>query len=288
VGVPIVSVRHLKVRGTEDRDEEEMPVRRPAVLLVFAAVLLLGAAFVVFAAREPRSANASASDTVEAVPASTPDLPAESSPAVGALFLDGSHYCTASVVHSDQGDVLLTAAHCIHDGEGGGYLTGVTFAPAYHDGVAPFGFWTVSDELVAPGWSASSDPDLDVGFATAHQAGAAKPLESLVGANTLATGTGFEQAITLTGYPDDSEVPAVCRNTTSRQDTFQLKVDCAGFPTGTSGGPWVTAPDPKTRLGTVIGVIGGFEYGGDDPDTSYSSYFDTDVQALYRQTTARA
>lgn len=267
-----------------------MRVRRPAVLLTLAAVLLLGAAFVVFAARQPRSANASAPDAgiVEAAPVATPALPAVSSPAVGALFLDGSHYCTASVVHSDQGDVLLTAAHCIHDGEDGDYLTGVTFAPGYHDGIAPFGYWTVSDELVAPGWSASSDQDLDVGFATAHQAGAAKPLESLVGANTLATGTEFEQAITLTGYPDDSEVPAVCQNTTSRQDTYQLKVDCAGFPTGTSGGPWVTAPDPKTRLGTVIGVIGGFEYGGDDPDTSYSSYFDTDVQALYRQTTARA
>ncbi|WP_329053119.1 serine protease [Amycolatopsis sp. NBC_01488] len=268
-----------------------MRVRRPAVLLLtLAAILLLGAGFVVFATREPRSANASAPDAevIEAAPVSTPDLPAVSSPAVGALFLDGAHYCTASVVHSDQGDVLLTAAHCIHDGEGGDYLTGVTFAPAYHDGVAPFGFWTVSDELVAPGWSASSDPDLDVGFATAHQVGATKSLESLVGANTLATGTAFEQAITLTGYPDDSEVPAVCQNTTSRQDTYQLKVDCVGFPTGTSGGPWVAAPDPKTRLGTVIGVIGGFESGGDDPDTSYSSYFDKDVQALYRQTTARA
>jgi V8-like Glu-specific endopeptidase len=265
-----------------------MTVRRPAVLLTLAAIVLLGAAcVVVVVARQPRSADATTSElaTVEAAPA--PDLPAVSSPAVGALFADGAHYCTASVVHSERGDVLLTAAHCIHDGEGGGYLSGLTFAPGYHDGIAPFGYWTVSDELVAPGWTASSDPDLDVGFATAHQVGATKPLESLVGGNLLATGTAFEQPITLTGYPDDSEVPAVCRNTTSKQDTYQLKVDCAGFPTGTSGGPWVAGQDPQTRLGTVIGVIGGFEYGGDDPDTSYSSYFDTDVLALYRQTTAR-
>ncbi|WP_410619186.1 trypsin-like serine peptidase [Amycolatopsis sp. cmx-8-4] len=265
-----------------------MRVRRPAVLLSLAAVLLLGAAFVVAGvARRPQSADAT-TPALDATPASTADLPAVSSPAVGALFVDGAHYCTASVIHSQQGDVLLTAAHCIHDGEGGDYVTGVTFAPAYHDGLAPFGYWTVTDELVAPGWTESSDPDLDVGFATAHQPGTTKTLESLVGANALATGSAFEQPITLTGYPDDSETPAVCRNTTSRQDTFQLKVDCAGFPTGTSGGPWVVGEDPKTRLGTVIGVIGGFEYGGDDPDTSYSSYFDTDVQGLYRQTAARA
>jgi V8-like Glu-specific endopeptidase len=266
-----------------------MYLRRPAVLLTLAAIVLLGVTYVVVVKTiqqlQPAQATTPETTTVEATPAR--DLPAVSSPAVGALFVEGAHYCTASVVHSDQGDVLLTAAHCIHDGEGGGYIAGVTFAPAYHDGIAPFGYWTVSDERVAPGWSTSSDPDLDVGFATAHQVGTTKTLESLVGANLLATGTAFEQPITLTGYPDDSEVPAVCQNTTSRQDTYQLRVDCTGFPTGTSGGPWVTQQNPKTRLGTVIGVIGGFEYGGDDPDTSYSSYFDTDVLALYRQTTAR-
>jgi V8-like Glu-specific endopeptidase len=249
-----------------------MRVRRPAVLLTLAAVLLLGAASVVVFTNRPAAPGTAA--VAEPVAGA----------AVGPLFAGGAHYCTASVVHSPRGDVLLTAAHCIHDGADGGYVTGVTFAPGYHDGVAPYGFWTVSGELVAPGWSASSDPDLDVGFATAHQAGTAAPLESLVGANTLATGGGFEQAITLTGYPDDAESPAVCRNTTSRQDARQLKVACAGFPTGTSGGPWVTAPDPRTRRGTVIGVIGGFEHGGDDPDTSYSSYFGTDVRALYHQT----
>jgi len=263
-------------------------MRRPAVLLTLAAIVLLGVTFVVVvAARPAQLADATTPEnaTVEAAPAAT--LPAVSSPAVGALFAEGTHYCTASVVHSERGDVLLTAAHCIHNGEGGGYLSGVTFAPAYHDGIAPFGYWTVSDELVAPGWTESSDPDLDVGFATAHQVGAKQSLESLVGANLLATGTAFEQPITLTGYPDDSEVPAVCQNTTRKQDTFQLRVDCAGFPTGTSGGPWVTGENPETRLGTVIGVIGGFEFGGTDADTSYSSYFDTDVLALYRQTTAR-
>ena len=263
-----------------------MRVRRPAVLLTLAAALVLGAACTAVAVVvKPLDAAANLpGDSLEVTPVSTgPDLPAVSSPAVGALFVDGSHYCTASVVHSDEGDVLLTAAHCIHDGEGGDYIGGITFAPGFHDGVAPYGYWTVTDELVAPGWTASSDPDLDVGFAVASQAGATKPIEALTGANTLATGSSFEQPITLTGYPDDAETPAVCQNTTTRQDTYQLKVDCAGFPTGTSGGPWVTGQDPKTRLGTVIGVIGGYQYGGEDADTSYSSYFDTDVGALYKE-----
>jgi V8-like Glu-specific endopeptidase len=275
---------------------EAMRVRRPAVLLtLLCAVFVFGAAATVIAVenQKPASGDDASSDTLQvtqasAAPASVTNLPTVSSPAVGALFLDNQHYCTASVVHSDQGDVLLTAAHCIHDGEGGDYINGITFAPGYHDGVAPYGYWTVSNELVAPGWAESSDPDLDVGFAIAKQNGTTATLESLVGANTLATGGSFEQQITLTGYPDNSETPAVCQNTTSRQDTNQMKVECAGFPQGTSGGPWVAGMDPKTKLGSVIGVIGGYEAGGDDPDTSYSCYFDNDIVALYKQTVARA
>lgn len=209
----------------------------------------------------------------------TPAAPAKTISPVGALFANGSHFCTASVVHSGAGDLVLTAAHCVKDG--------MTFAPGYHDGVAPLGMWTVTDVAVAGGWTSSADPDLDFAFLTVQQAGNPASVESLTGANVLGVDRGFTNRITLTGYPDTTDSPVVCTGTTTRSDTYQQRVACPGFPDGTSGGPWVTGQDPKTRLGTVIGVIGGFEYGGDDPDTSYSSYFDTDVQALYRQTTAR-
>ncbi|RSN20899.1 serine protease [Streptomyces sp. WAC 05977] len=212
---------------------------------------------------------------------------ARTTPAIGALFLDGTHFCTASVVHSAPGDLLLTAAHCLHDGEGGDYATGISFAPGYHDGVAPYGYWDVSDPRVPEGWAESSDPDLDVGFATAHQAGSTKTLESVTGANTLLTGGGFAHAITLTGYPDERDAPVVCHGSSAQADTYQMRVACPGFTTGTSGGPWVVGADAGTGLGTVVGVIGGYLYGGDDPDTSYSSYFDTDVATLYRKMDAR-
>ncbi|MFD0347387.1 hypothetical protein ACFQ0M_17615 [Kitasatospora aburaviensis] len=43
--------------------------------------------------------------------------------------------------------------------------------------------------------------------------------------------------------------------------------------------------DPDTRTGTVVGVIGGHEEGGNTPDTSYSSYFGDRVRALYDRAT---
>ncbi|HEX4789777.1 MAG TPA: trypsin-like serine protease, partial [Actinospica sp.] len=63
-------------------------------------------------------------------------------PEVGALFgtSDGSiegqgHYCTGSVVNSPEGDVVVTAAHCVYDSSG--VYTDIAFVPGYHDGQDP-------------------------------------------------------------------------------------------------------------------------------------------------------
>nr|WP_225957288.1 serine protease [Amycolatopsis lexingtonensis] len=197
--------------------------------------------------------------------------PAKTVSPVGALFANGGHFCSASVVHSGTGDLVLTAAHCVRDG--------MAFAPGYHDGVAPLGMWPVTGTTVAEGWTSSADPDLDFAFLTVQQPGNPASLESLTGANTLGVNRGFDHRITLTGYPDTTDSPVVCDGTTTRSDTYQMQVACPGFPDGTSGGPWVTG-------GEVIGVIGGYQLGGDTPDVSYSAYFDDDIAKLYATATS--
>ena len=204
-----------------------------------------------------------------------PAAPSNASPAVGALFSGGNHFCSASVVHSPTGDLLLTAAHCV-----GGDVSGVTFKPGYHDGLAPYGTWQVTAAVVADGWKSSSDPDLDFAFLKVAQPGSAS-LESRTGANQLGTNQGFSHPITLTGYPNGTEQPVICTGTTTQSDTYQQRVACPGFPDGTSGGPWVVDQDPNTGTGTVIGAIGGYQTGGDTPDVSYSAYFDDDIAQLY-------
>jgi hypothetical protein len=247
-------------------------------LTAAAALLFLGTGLVLgtgttaddaYAAGAPATVGTPARAQV-ATPAAPPATAKPAASPVGALFANGSHYCSASVVHSGAGDLVLTAAHCVKDG--------MSFAPGYHDGVAPLGMWTVTGVAVAPGWTSSADPDLDFAFLTVRQAGNANSLESLTGANVLGTNRGFEHRITLTGYPDTSDSPVVCEGTTTRWDTYQMRVACPGFPDGTSGGPWVTD-------GAVIGVIGGYQLGGDSPDVSYSPYFDDDIAKLYASVT---
>ncbi len=229
-----------------------------------AAVLALGAGLVA-------GTDTTADDAYAAGATTAPAPPPEAISPVGALFANGSHFCTASVVHSGAGDLVLTAAHCVRDG--------MAFAPGYHDGVAPLGLWTVTDVTVADGWTSSADPDLDFAFLTVRQAGNPASVESLTGANVLGVDRGFTNHITLTGYPDTTDSPVVCTGTATRSDTYQQRVACPGFPDGTSGGPWVTD-------GAVVGVIGGYELGGDTADVSYSAYFDDDIAKLYASATS--
>ncbi|KUL37222.1 hypothetical protein ADL22_22315 [Streptomyces sp. NRRL F-4489] len=207
------------------------------------------------------------------------------SPPVGALFSPeddegAGHYCTASVVHSPGGNLLATAAHCVHDG---GFRTRLVFAPGLHDGIAPYGLWVPTRVDVDPRWISDRDPDHDVAFVRVRRHGGTdQRIEDVTGAERIRFDAPPGRPAQLTGYPGDSDTPVVCRHTADAEGSGQLRFPCEGFPAGTSGGPMLTDVDPATGTGSLIGVIGGQDEGGDDT-TSYSSRFGADIAALYRR-----
>jgi V8-like Glu-specific endopeptidase len=209
---------------------------------------------------------------------------------VGALFTAGSggdHFCTASVVTSPGRDLLITAAHCLSSGNGAGYRPDIVFVPDYRDGQAPLGVWTPKRLLVAPQWLQSADPDLDVGFVVLEPHDG-KNIQDIVGANKLAIDSGYRYRVFVTGYPASLDAPVTCRTLTTAFSLTQLQFDCGGFTGGTSGSPWVTKFDRHSRTGTIVGVIGGHQEGGDTAAISYSSYLGTAVQHLYAEALAAA
>jgi V8-like Glu-specific endopeptidase len=204
---------------------------------------------------------------------------------VGALFehdASGGHFCTASVVASPGQDLLITAAHCISNGDGSGYKSDIVFIPDYHDGVTPYGIWTPASLLVAPQWANSADPAYDVGFIVL-QPHDGENIQQVLGANQLGYDTGYQYRVRVTGYPSSADAPITCVNWTSMESTTQLEFDCDGYTGGTSGSPWVAGFDPQTRTGTIVGVIGGYQEGGDSPSVSYSPYFGSGIYQLYEQ-----
>jgi Trypsin len=207
--------------------------------------------------------------------------------AVGALFTikNGKllqHFCTASVVHSPDGDLALTAAHCM-TGQG----SSVVFVPGYDNGKVPFGIWPVTHVYTTQKWQSSADPDDDFAFLRLGDASSESgPIENITGAEQLGTGWNSHTLVQVIGYPDATNQPVWCANWTQSFSSTQLQFNCGNYTNGTSGGPFLAAVSESSGQGTVIGVIGGYQQGGDTPSISYSAVFGPDVAALYQTAVA--
>ena len=113
------------------------------------------------------------------------------------------------------------------------------------------------------------------------QPGSTTKIENVTGAERLGAGEPSTGAVRVIGYPDTQGQPISCQNRTRAFSAGQLRFDCDGRTNGTSGGPFLTGVDAATGEGTVIGVMGGYEQGGDSPDVWYSATFGQNVQAPY-------
>ncbi|MGW4895665.1 trypsin-like serine peptidase [Kitasatospora sp. NPDC004240] len=194
------------------------------------------------------------------------------------LTPQGARACTASVVHSPGRNLLVTAAHCVQSRRIG-LLDGLVFTPGYRNGYSPYGSWPVESVTVDARWTDRDDPEYDVAFVTVRPVNGLA-VEDAVGGNALGLRRGFGLAVSVTGYPNESDEPITCAGTTSEHSPTQERFDCGGYTDGTSGSPWVAAD------GTVVGVIGGYQEGGDTAGTSYSVAFDDRIAELYRRATA--
>ncbi|MEV4433258.1 hypothetical protein [Streptomyces sp. NPDC049585] len=211
-------------------------------------------------------------------------------PTVGVIFYVGQdlkdHHCTASVVHSPKGNLIITAGHC-------GLGDDAAFVPGYRSGAdrQPYGIWPIDRTFTDPRRDDYGDgSDLDVAFATVTTDERGRPIERVTGANRLVRTPGFTNVVTVVGYPASDADPADqavrCTALTSRLEGHQqMKMRCDGFYSGTSGSPWFTRFDDRKGVGDIAGVLGGLNGGGPDGEdsdrVSYSPLNGDDVFALY-------
>jgi V8-like Glu-specific endopeptidase len=202
-------------------------------------------------------------------------------PEVGALYRSATattHECTASVVHSPGGNLLVTAAHCI-SGSG----VGMTFVPGQSGAAQPDGRWTVTAAYVEPGWRSRQDPHADVAFLTVAAqtiAGVRRQVEQVTGGYQLGSTAFPGQRVTVIGYPGGGANRAIRCATRVYFTRGTPSIDCRGFVGGTSGSPWLVHTQNSVQ---IVGVIGGLNQGGCFDYTSYSSPLAADADTAYER-----
>jgi V8-like Glu-specific endopeptidase len=210
-------------------------------------------------------------------------------PTIGALFYTTgkkTHFCTASVIASSAGDLILTAAHCVYSK---GYKTNIEFVPEYHSGHSPYGAWPVQTITIAEAWKNGSNPGFDFAFlAVTPPSGTSRPIQKVTGALSLGINEGYAHPIEVVGYNDTDSQPVRCLTKSFKFSATQMEFYCHDYKTGTSGGPWIRGYHAPQGTGTVYGDIGGYEQGGDYEWASYSPYFGSQVQDVFEQAEQKA
>ncbi|MEV7415549.1 trypsin-like peptidase domain-containing protein [Streptomyces sp. NPDC089919] len=225
-------------------------------------------------------------------------------PQIGRMYLmrgTGAYFCTASVIASPRRSLVLTAGHCL---DGGSRDQQLAFVPQYTQArPQPHGVFPVLRSgganriWIDPRYRSLGHDraaGLDVAFVEVARNAAGRRVQDAVGADRLLLHPGYaHKSVRLIGHPGNKPVPRTCTNATSRFTSTDrgipgsfLRIDCTGYPGGTSGGPFLAHYDPATRTGDVIGIIGGYKTGGTSPDTSFSPYFGQDIARLFALATA--
>jgi hypothetical protein len=271
-------------------DELKWPLRRWAgtPLVTVTALVVATALGLTRTPDQHRAADQSAGHAAAALPAVR--HPVIRADPVGALFTRphghlGTHFCTASVVSSPGRNLLITAAHCV-SGVSLSPNGNLVFAPGYAKGRFSHGLWEVTAVFVDSRWAADHDPNDDVAFlkVTRSIGGSAASVQQAAGAERIKFDTPLPAPIRAVGYPDAADVPVACitRAVAFRPGSLnQVMFICPGFSDGTSGGPMLTDLRAARGTGAVIGVIGGYQQGGDSPSISYSSAFTAAIRSLY-------
>lgn len=156
---------------------------------------------------------------------------------------NGKDYvCSGSAINNSYKNLVMTAAHCIHDGPGGGWHSNIAFAPAYYDGVSSYGLWEWDTARTFNGRINNRNYDYDQAFFTVRQKNG-RNLVNVVGGNGLSYNYGQAQPnVRISGYPAgapyNGRFPYSCYGDTKKRLINNDAYMNCDFTGGASGGPW--------------------------------------------------
>lgn len=199
--------------------------------------------------------------------------------AVGKVFFTlgrTDYVCSGTAVDSPHADVVLTAAHCVSDGDGR-WATNWLFAPGYRGGTEPYGAYPARRFFVPGGWPGSEQYDV----AFVQVSGGALPGGLPIGfaAQPVAPARAY-----VFGYPTLAPYTGLyanyCAGPAQPASGGSARIACT-MTAGDSGGPWLAGFRPQPGTGTVV-AVSTYKLAG-DMSVLYGAMLGPAAQAEYQQ-----
>ncbi|WP_104045933.1 trypsin-like serine peptidase [Arthrobacter sp. ZGTC412] len=179
---------------------------------------------------------------------------------IGKVFFtmgNANYVCSGNAVASANQSTVATAGHCAMDGLGQ-EAENFIFAPAYENGVAPYGTWTARALYAPTEWRSKGNMAYDTAFAVMAPNDNDRLLTDVVGGSGLAFNESAGQYYTSYGYPASSPFTGVTLRScagTATPDIINSGFGTQGIPCdmngGSSGGPWFIGSGPEGLQNSV-------------------------------------
>ena len=193
----------------------------------------------------------------------------------------GDYSCSATVLDTRNGRVILTAGHCVFDPRLGRFAKELTFVPAYADGSAPFGAWSWTKLVTTRAWVFAANSNFDYAAIKLAKVNAT-PVETAVGGGRkLKTNVKRNQGYAAFGYPVNlggAERMWGCLSGYAGKDPRPFPVGPVpsamgcDMTAGASGGGWVTS------AGNIVSLTS-FGY-AKQPNLIYGPYLNVQARRL--------
>ncbi|MBD0347070.1 MAG: trypsin-like serine protease [Coleofasciculus sp. Co-bin14] len=208
---------------------------------------------------------------------------------IGKVFFtqvsDGANYvCSASAVNSTNKRLIVTAGHCVSDGNGKFHKNWI-FVPAYNPNSStpkdrePYGRWSACELYATTAWHKKEDFGQDIGMVKACDK-SGKKLHDTVGYLGYKANLSRNQTWYAFGYPAaspfDGKKLAYCKAAYATSDSSvspaTIGIGC-NMTGGSSGGPWLVSYGAgKTGAVNYINGLNSYGY-SNQPNAMYSPYF---------------
>ena len=186
---------------------------------------------------------------------------------VGRIFWTEGKYvysCSGTLVNSENQSTVWTAGHCVHGGAGQTFHKDWVFAPGYHAGQAPYGFWPArpGGMFVLKKWSRNGSLLFDLGAVSVAPRNGQTLMATVGGAQGITFNQPASQFFYDFGYPADKPYDGehlyICRaGTQNRQYPVNVSVVNGKYVAPIGG-----RIDGPATIGITCDMTGGASGGG--------------------------